>query len=111
MTVTVTRDVDADFLALPLKAVADAALSAARAAGAEHADVRVHRLLTQSIRLRDGKVQSVSDSDEVGVAVRVIVDGTWGLPPTRRCHPLLRRRWHGKPSRWRGRCDHSIAIR
>lgn len=79
MTVTVTRDVDADFLALPLKAVADAALSAARAAGAEHADVRVHRLLTQSIRLRDGKVQSVSDSDEVGVAVRVIVDGTWGF--------------------------------
>lgn len=79
MTVTVTRDVDADFLALPLKAVADAALSAARAAGVEHADVRVHRLLTQSIRLRDGKVQSVSDSDEVGVAVRVIVDGTWGF--------------------------------
>ncbi|OYD70256.1 TldD/PmbA family protein [Rhodococcus sp. OK302] len=79
MAVTVTRDVDADFLALPLNAVADAALSAARAAGAQHADVRVHRLLTQSIRLRDGKVQAVSDSDEVGLAVRVIVDGTWGF--------------------------------
>lgn len=76
---SVTRVVDADFLALPLSAVADAALSTARAAGASHADVRVHRQLTQSIRLRDGKVQSISDSDEVGLAVRVIVDGTWGF--------------------------------
>ena len=34
-----------------------------------HADVRVHRVLTQSIRLRDGVVQAVSDGDEIGVAV------------------------------------------
>ncbi|MGC0364116.1 TldD protein [Rhodococcus sp. 27YEA15] len=76
---TVTRDVDAEFLSFPLRAVADAALSLARAAGAEHADVRVHRLSTQSIRLRDGAVQSVSDGDEIGLAVRVVVDGTWGF--------------------------------
>lgn len=76
---TVTRDVDPDFLALPLRTLADAALSAARAAGAEHADLRVHRLRTQSIRLRDGAVQSVVDGDELGLAVRVVVDGTWGF--------------------------------
>ncbi|MFF0813664.1 TldD/PmbA family protein [Rhodococcus sp. NPDC003318] len=74
-----THAVDPDFLALPLTSLADAALSAARAAGAGHADVRVHRLLTQSIRLRDGAVQSVVDGDELGLAVRVIVDGTWGF--------------------------------
>jgi TldD protein len=74
-----THDVDPDFLALPLRQLADAALSAARAAGASHADLRVHRLRTQSIRLRDGKVQSVVDGDELGLAVRVIVDGTWGF--------------------------------
>ncbi len=71
--------VDAEFTSLPLAALADAALSAATAAGASHADLRVHRLVTQSIRLRDGRVESVADSAELGLAVRVIVDGTWGF--------------------------------
>ncbi|MFC9789578.1 TldD/PmbA family protein [Rhodococcus sp. NPDC127528] len=74
-----TRDVDPEFLALPLPALADAALSAARGAGAQHADLRVHRLRTQSLRLRDGIVQAAVDGDELGLAVRVVVDGTWGF--------------------------------
>ncbi|WSG63146.1 TldD/PmbA family protein [Nocardia sp. NBC_01730] len=74
-----SRDVDAEFLGLPLAALADAALTAATAAGAEHADLRVHRLVTQSIRLRDGRVEAVTDGTELGFAVRVIVDGTWGF--------------------------------
>ncbi len=73
------RAVDAEFRALPLGALAEAALAAARAAGAEHADLRVHRLRTQSIRLRDGRVEAVTDSTDLGFAVRVIVDGTWGF--------------------------------
>ena len=71
--------VDDEFLALPLQALADAALSAAGAAGAEHADLRVHRMVSQSIRLRDGHVQSLTDATELGFAVRVLVDGTWGF--------------------------------
>ncbi|GAB2696988.1 TldD/PmbA family protein [Nocardia thraciensis] len=74
-----TRVVDEEFRALPLAALADAALSAARAAGATHADLRVHRLVTQSIRLRDGRVESVGNTTDLGFAVRVIVDGTWGF--------------------------------
>jgi TldD protein len=35
--------IDPDFLALPLRAVADAALGRARELGAEHADVRIER--------------------------------------------------------------------
>ena len=62
-----------------LIALAEAALSAARKAGAEYADLRVHRLLTQSIRLRDGRVESLTDATELGLAVRVLVDGTWGF--------------------------------
>lgn len=73
------HDIDAEFAALPLNALADAALTAARAAGAEHADLRVHRLVTQSIRLRDGRVEALTDAAELGFAVRVIVDGTWGF--------------------------------
>ncbi|MQA17020.1 MAG: TldD/PmbA family protein [Pseudonocardiaceae bacterium] len=71
--------VDPDFLALPLHAVADAALARARSLGAEHADVRVERITSQALRLRDGSVATARDSATVGLAVRVIVDGTWGF--------------------------------
>ncbi len=74
-----SRVVDEQFRALPLSALADAALSAARAAGADHADLRVHRLVQQSIRVRDGRVEAVRNATDLGFAVRVIVDGTWGF--------------------------------
>jgi len=76
---TCGREVDADFLALPLRALADAALATARAGGAEHADLRVHRMRTQRLELRDGQVVSASDGDRVGLAVRVLVGGVWGF--------------------------------
>ena len=71
--------IDPEFRALPLAALADAALRRARELGAEHADARVERLTSQSIDLRDGSVTGVVDSVTVGLAVRVIVDGTWGF--------------------------------
>ncbi|MCX6467084.1 MAG: TldD/PmbA family protein [Pseudonocardiales bacterium] len=70
---------DPDFAALPLAALADAALGRARALGAQHADVRVERIVTQSIDLRDGHVTGVADDVVVGLAVRVVVDGVWGF--------------------------------
>ena len=39
----------------------------------------LHRLVSQSVRLRDGRVQAISDATTLGLAVRVIVDGTWGF--------------------------------
>jgi TldD protein len=71
--------IDPAFRALPLHALADAALSRARALGAEHADVRVERLASQSVDLRDAGVTGVVDASTVGLAVRVVVDGTWGF--------------------------------
>ncbi|TQM16081.1 TldD/PmbA family protein [Pseudonocardia kunmingensis] len=71
--------IDPEFRALPLDALADAALGRARALGAQHADVRVERILSQGIDLRDGSVTAVSDTTTVGLAVRVIVDGVWGF--------------------------------
>ncbi|BBY04712.1 TldD/PmbA family protein [Mycobacterium noviomagense] len=76
---THNRGIDADFLDLPRHKLADAALSAATAAGATHADLRLHRISTELIRLRDGELETAVVNREVGLAVRVIVDGTWGF--------------------------------
>ncbi len=76
---TASRRVDADFLALPRHELADAALTAAVSAGAGHADLRIHRITTEIIQLRDGGLETSVVSREIGLAVRVIVDGTWGF--------------------------------
>ncbi|OBI53476.1 peptidase C69 [Mycobacterium kyorinense] len=76
---TPNRGIDADFLHLPRHELADAALSAATAAGASHADLRIHRITTEVIRLRDGELETTVINRELGLAVRVIVDGTWGF--------------------------------
>jgi TldD protein len=75
----VEHSVDPAFLALPLRALADAALQTARDAGAEHADVRVERLRHQDVSLRDARLENLSDDVTLGLAVRVVVDGTWGF--------------------------------
>lgn len=64
---------------LPRSELADAALTAATAAGASYADLRIHRITTEIIQLRDGELEMSVVNREVGLAVRVIVDGTWGF--------------------------------
>ncbi|WP_197374826.1 TldD/PmbA family protein [Mycolicibacterium baixiangningiae] len=76
---TAPRPVDADFLALPREQLADAALSAALAAGATHADLRIHAITSELVQLRDGELETAVIDREIGLAVRVIVDGTWGF--------------------------------
>ncbi len=73
------RPVDADFTALPLSTLADAALSRARELGAEHADFRVERNRDAGVSLRDGNLSSTADAVDSGLSVRVVVDGTWGF--------------------------------
>ena len=73
------RRVDADFLELPRHRLADAALAAAASAGASYADLRIHRITTEFVQLRDGELETSVVSRQVGLAVRVIVDGTWGF--------------------------------
>ena len=76
---TASHDVDADFVALPRHELADAALSAARDAGASYADLRIHRIVNEFIQLRDGELETAVITRDVGLAVRVIVGGTWGF--------------------------------
>jgi TldD protein len=75
----VPADVDAAFTDLPLRRLADAALSRARELGAEHADLRVERIRDQSLSLRDARLDGSSDREDLGLAVRVVHDGTWGF--------------------------------
>lgn len=72
-------EIDPAFPALPLRRLADAALGRARTLGAEHADFRLERIRNQHIRLRDGSVEQASDVEDVGFAVRVVHEGTWGF--------------------------------
>ena len=78
-SVAAVPTVDPEFLALPLPALADAALSRAASLGAEHADVRVERLRNGLIRLRNGKVETTRDRHDTGIGVRVVCDGSWGF--------------------------------
>jgi TldD protein len=71
--------IDPTFAALPLSAMADAAIARARELGAEHADFRAERIRTQHINLRDGKLDGMSDAVDTGICVRVVHDGTWGF--------------------------------
>jgi TldD protein len=71
--------VDDSFLALPLSALTDAALTRAVDLGCEHADIRVERIRTQTIRLRDARVEAAADGEDLGLAVRVVHEGTWGF--------------------------------
>jgi TldD protein len=73
------RTVDESFLALPLSALTDAALTRAVDLGCEHADIRVERIRTQVISLRDARLEALADGEDLGLAVRVVHQGTWGF--------------------------------
>src|SRR5688500_14592105 len=62
-----------------MREAAAAALQAAQEAGAAHADVRVERLRGQDLDLRNGRLERLTDAVTVGLAVRVVADGTWGF--------------------------------
>ncbi|NDB50513.1 MAG: TldD/PmbA family protein, partial [Actinobacteria bacterium] len=74
-----SKTVDADFLALPLSALSDAAISAGKSLGASHVDVRIERTRTGLLSLRDAKPETQSDETIIGIGVRVIVNGAWGF--------------------------------
>ncbi|MEU8400186.1 TldD/PmbA family protein [Nonomuraea sp. NPDC048892] len=73
------RQIDPDFLELPLRQLADAALQRARDLGAEHADFRLERVRAETLRLYDARLEGSLDADDLGYAVRVVKGGTWGF--------------------------------
>src|SRR5687768_15411389 len=73
------HDIDPEFLALPYRQLADAALERARSLGVQHADFRFERVRYQHIRARDGQLQGATESEDLGLAVRVVYRGAWGF--------------------------------
>jgi TldD protein len=65
-----------------LSALTDAALSAATDGGASIAELRVERIHSQRVRLRDAAPEGSSDNTEFGMGVRVVVDGAVGFAAT-----------------------------
>ncbi len=66
----------------PLDALRSAALEAATAHGAAHAEVRVERICSQLVSLRDGHVETVVDDVETGMGLRLVREGAIGFAAT-----------------------------
>ena len=64
------------------RALTDAALSTASAGGCTNAELRVERIRSQRVRLRDAAPEGSSDDTEFGMGVRVVVDGAVGFAAT-----------------------------
>jgi TldD protein len=69
------------------KSISDAAMQAARDAGASYCDVRVGRYLRQFVITRENKVQNVVNTESTGVGIRVIANGSWGFAATNDLSP------------------------
>ncbi len=65
--------------ATTLTAAGDAALSRARALGCSDAELRVEHIRSQQVRLRDSRLEGAADDIELGMGVRVVVDGAMGF--------------------------------
>jgi TldD protein len=77
-----THPIDPEFAGYPLRELAAAALQRASELGAEHADFRAELIRGQHISLSDGHLETLLDTDELGLAVRVVRNGTWGFAAT-----------------------------
>ncbi len=59
--------------------LAKRALDTANQRGAGYADVRIVRLKSESVEVRNRNVEALSSDESLGFGVRVIVDGFWGF--------------------------------
>jgi TldD protein len=62
-----------------MKTVARWALDTAAVRGATYADARVAHLRIRSLSTKNGRVGHASESESLGIGVRVIADGAWGF--------------------------------
>src|SRR5581483_1033951 len=64
-----------------------AAVDAALGAGADYADARAVVRRSQSVATKNGRVETLTDAETVGIGVRVLAGGAWGFASDRRLSP------------------------
>src|SRR5437667_12046515 len=62
-----------------MKDLSSWALNTASQRGATYADVRVVNDRSRGLATKNGKIANASDSQSLGLSVRVLVDGAWGF--------------------------------
>jgi TldD protein len=67
-----------------MREICDAGVAAALAAGASYADARAVVRRSQSVGVKNGRVDEIADVETEGIGVRVLVDGAWGFAGDRR---------------------------
>ncbi len=65
-----------------MKSSAPLAIDTAAARGATYADARVVATRSRSLTTKNGRVGHASESDSVGIGIRVIAGGAWGFAAT-----------------------------
>jgi TldD protein len=70
------------FAAEDYKALVQAAVAAAKSAGASYADARLAKYRSQAVQTRERRVQGLSDNETAGIGVRTLVNGAWGFAAT-----------------------------
>ena len=70
-----------------MKELAYRAIDVAVSGGATYADVRIVRNESQSLAVKNGEPEAITSHDELGLGVRVLVDGAWGFAGGSRLTP------------------------
>ncbi len=70
-----------------LASARDAALSRAQALGCSTAELRVEHLCSQQVRLRDARLEGAAEDVELGMGLRVVMDGALGFAASVATHP------------------------
>src|SRR5260370_41494427 len=60
------------------------ALDTARLRGAAYGDVRVMHLRQRDLTTKNGRVGTLSQSESIGLGIRVLANGAWGFSSTAR---------------------------
>ncbi|MFQ5941956.1 MAG: TldD/PmbA family protein [Anaerolineales bacterium] len=66
-----------------MKDLLDRAMDLANARGAQYADARIVDNETETLVLQNGDMRTLESSKNLGIGVRVLVDGAWGFASTR----------------------------